>query len=179
MFILAVVWLLNNYFELNVPELGQQTETGFGILLAITYLLIIPLGSILIGVCVMFLQRWALWGAGIIALVPLAVKSYDIAMRINAKFATYRITGSSSEYGGAIMWAFGLLAMWALYGIMVYHLRKALYWHAKARQWIKRPVIDGAAASSKTVPATTVHTEPQSEAEVCLLMPDTEPESDY
>ena len=147
LFILAVVWLLNNYFEMNVPELGQQTETGLGILQAVTYLLVIPLGSILIGVCVMFLQRWALWGAGIIVLVPLAVKSIDIIVRISNKFATYRATGASSEYGGAIMWAFGLLAIWALYGIMVYHLQKALFWHAKARQWIKRPAASGAAAT--------------------------------
>jgi hypothetical protein len=179
LFILAVVWLLNNYFELNVPELGQQTETGLGILLAITYLLIIPLGSILIGVCVMFLQRWALWGAGIIVLVPLAVKSVDIIIRINNKFAGYRATGDSSEYGGAIMWAFGFLAMWALYGIMVYHLRKALYWHAKARQWVKRPVTTETVAATKATPPADANAGQESQGEVCLLMPDTESEPDY
>ena len=137
LFILAVVWLLNNYFELSVPELGQQTETGLGILQAITYLLIIPLGSILIGVCVMFLQRWGQSQHCFFPLGPLVVKSVDIIIRINSKFAEYRATGASSEYGGAIMWAFGFLAMWALYGIMVYHLRNPLSWHARARQWLK------------------------------------------
>jgi hypothetical protein len=179
LFILAVVWLINNYFELNVPELGQQTETGLGILMAVTYLLVIPLGSILIGVCVMFLQRWALWGAGIIALIPLIVKSIHIIARISGKFTNYRVTGSSSEYGGAIMWAFGLLAMWALYGIMIYHLHKALYWHAKARQWVKRPASAAAAAAADKQSPAADGDEPESDNEVCLLMPDTENEQDY
>jgi hypothetical protein len=177
LFILAVVWLINNYFEWNFPELGQDTENGLGILAAFTYLLVIPLGSILIGVCVMFLQRWALWGAGIIALIPLVDKTVDIVGRIGAKFGVYRATGSSSEYGGAIMWALGLLAMWALYGIMVYHLRKALYWHARARQWVKRP------ASSQVQPRAAV-TDPQvgyapaeDGEEICYIMPDTDTET--
>lgn len=179
LFILAVVWLINNYFEWNFSELGQDTEKGLGILLAFTYLLVIPLGSILIGVCVMFLQRWALWGAGIIALVPLVVKTIDVIDRIEEKFAVYRITGSSSEYGGAIMWALGLLAMWALYGIMIYHLHKALYWQAKARQWIKRPATNAKADRRQAAPVADVPAEPEADPEVCLLMPDTEPESEY
>lgn len=174
LFILAVVWLINNYFELNVPELGQQTETGLGMLEAFTYLLVIPLGSILIGVCVMFLQRWALWGAGIIAIIPLVVKSADIITRVSDKFAAYRATGSSDEYGGGIMWALGLIAAWALYGIMVYHLRKALYWHARARQWVKQPPSGQLTQMATLPPAPSGGKESDDEGEICYLMPDTE-----
>jgi hypothetical protein len=177
LFVLAVVWLINNYFELNVPELGQQTETGLGILQALTYLLVIPLGSILIGVCVMFLQRWALWGAGIIAIIPLVVKSADIVVRVSDKFTAYRATGSSDEYGGGIMWALGLIAAWTLYGIMVYHLRKALYWHAKARQWVKQPSGGQLTQMATLPPAMGGGGEREDETEICYLMPDTEPDS--
>jgi hypothetical protein len=104
------------------------------------------------------------------------VKTSDVIVRIEEKFAAYRTSGSSSEYGGAIMWALGLLAMWALYGIMVYHLRKALYWHARARQWVKRPA--GARAQSDSSPADQQAAAAPAEEleEICYMMPDTDME---
>lgn len=181
LFALGVVWLLNNYFELDWASIGEQTETifprpgyGGGIAIVFANLLLIPLGSMIIGVCVMFLQRWALWGAGIIATIPLAVKSADIIVRIDDKFAAYRATGSSSEYGGAIMWALALLAAWTLYGIMIYHLRKALYWHARARQWVKRPSGSHPAQTATRSAVQNGDKGPEEEQEICYIMPDTE-----
>ncbi|MBN2080676.1 hypothetical protein JW859_00575 [bacterium] len=180
LFILAVVWLIQNFFELNWAEIGAQTRTGLGSVLVFLHLVVIPLGSILIGVCVMFLQRWALWGAGVIALYPLMVKTFDLAARIDAKFTLYRQGGEISEFGGGIMTALELVAIWALYGIVLYHLYKALYWHARARQWVKRPTARPAAkgqVSGGGQPRSRPIAEVD-EGDVCLLLPNTQEEQE-
>jgi len=180
LFILAVVWLIQNYFELNWAEIGSQTRTGLGSVMVFLHLVVIPLGSILIGVCVMFLQRWALWGAGVIALYPLMVKTFDLAARIDAKFTLYRQGGEFSEFGGGIMTALELLMIWALYGIVLYHLRKALYWHAQARQWIKRPSSHPVAKGQepRVSQASNRSATDGEDSDVCLLLPDTRNDSE-
>jgi len=70
--------------------------------------------------------------------------------------------------------------IWALYGIVLYHLRKALYWHAQARQWIKRPAPrpaarDQARGESETGNGPATDT---AEGDVCLLLPDTREQDD-
>lgn len=172
LFVLGVLWLLEQLFALNVAALGQQTETGLGVAQAVIDLLVIPLGSMVIGVCVLFLQRWALWGAGILPLLPLLIKTVELSGRAQAKFAAYRTGQGTAGYGDAIMTMLLILALWALYALMVYHLGKALHWYGQARQWMRRPaaVLRGGAEQQ---PSDLAEGEGEGES-VCLLMPDTE-----
>lgn len=171
LFVLGVLWLLEQLFELNVAALGQQTETGLGVARAISDLLIIPLGSMIIGVCALFLQRWALWGAAILPLLPLLIKTAEHTGRAQAKFAAYRAGQGTADYGDAVMIMLLVLALWAVYALMVYHLRKALYWNAQARQWLRRRAV---AVPGDEGAQQLAATEPDGGDEVCLLMPDTE-----
>lgn len=172
LFVLGVLWLLDQLFELNVAALGQQTETGLGVAQAVIDLLVIPLGSMVIGVCVLFLQRWALWGAGILPLLPLLIKTVELSGRAQAKFAAYRGGQGTAGYGDAIMTVLLILALWALYGLIVYHLRKALYWHGQGRQWLRRR--SAAAQGNGQAHQVDAAAIGDDGSEVCLLMPDTE-----
>lgn len=175
--VVAVLWLLKNYFELDLTAIGQQTETGLGIFLALANLLLIPIGNVVIAVCVLFVQRWSLWAGGVFLLYPLMVETADKLARIDAKFATYRATESSSEYGGAVMTIFSVLLIWALFLLVLFHLRKALYWHAQARQWVRHPVT---AHKGQPTPVADHAAAPSTEGndEVCYMMPDTEESAD-
>jgi len=175
--VVAVLWLLKNYFELDLAAVGQQTETGLGIFFALANLLLIPIGNVVIAICVLFVQRWSLWAGGVFLLYPLMVETADKLVRIEAKFATYRATGSSSEYGNAVMTIFSVLLIWALFLLVLFHLRKALHWHAQARQWVRHPVT---ARKGQPAPVAEHAAAPATggDEEVCYMMPDTEDTAD-
>ncbi len=175
--VVAVLWLLNIYSKLDLSAIGQLTETGIGIFLALINLLLIPIGNVVIAICVLFVQRWALWAAGVFLLYPLVVETLDKVARIEKKFAAYRLDGSTHEYGGAVMTIFSVLLIWALFLLVLFHLRKALHWHAQARQWVRHPAT---ARKGQPAPVADHAAAPATEGddEVCYMMPDTEDPAD-
>jgi hypothetical protein len=175
LFAVAVLWLLQNYFELDWEAIGEQTETGVGIALVLANLMLIPIGSLVIGVCALFTQRWSLWAAGIILLGPLVMASIRQIDRVDRKFADYNLSGSTAEYGQAVMTLLLIIALWAVYLLVVYHLRKALYWHSQARQWTHRPLAVETGPEEPRHGAAAGDTAAGEES-VCLLMPDAEGE---
>jgi len=175
--IVAVLWLLDTYSKLDLSAIGQQTETGIGIFLVLVNLLLIPIGNVVIAICALFVQRWSLWAGGVFLLYPLLVGTADKIARIDAKFAAYRLDGSTKEYVGGVMTIVTVLLIWALYLLVLFHLRKALYWHAGARQWVRHPAAarkgqQAPVADHAVAPATGV------DDEVCYMMPDTEDTAD-
>ena len=174
LFVTGVLWLLLTYFRINWAEIGETTETGIGALYVFTDMVVIPLGSLVIGVCVMFLQRWALWGTGVILAVPLVQSTLNMAQRVDHKFDTYHLTRDVQDFGAGIMTAIEILGIWVIYAVVVYHLRKALYWHGKARQWVRKPLTEPTPADhvDKPVPPRGAVARTDEDGDVCLLMPD-------
>lgn len=171
LFVMGVVWLLQKYFEFNWETIGEVTDTGVGALWVFTDMMVIPLGSLVIGVCVLFLQRWSLWAAGVFPLLPLFRATIDLFVRISNKFNAYNSTGDTADFGNGVMTAIEVLAIWVLYLLILFHLRKALYWHRQAKQWVRTPVGSGRDAAEPVRPVSEGNEQPEPD-DVCLLMPD-------
>lgn len=169
----GVVWLLRNYFELDIAAVGELTETGVGIVLALINLLLIPLGSVAAGIGLLFTQRWAIFAAAPLASAALLATTIDKAQRIYVKFAQYRSEQDTAAYGDAVMTILLLLALWAVLGLMVWYIIKTWRHLQSARQWLSQPRSQGAPAASaaRRVPYSIDEDEVE-EGDVCLLMPE-------
>ncbi len=169
---LGLLWLLQNYFELNLDQLGQQTETGVGILVALLDLLLIPLGSVAVGIFLLFTQRWSMVAAVPLTFAALLLLTVDKVARVALKFAQYRATHETAAYGGAVMTILLIIALWAVFALVLFYLRKAWLHLDAAQEWLNSPrrkpeprtvtVPLGPGEGSLTLP----------EEDVCLLLPD-------
>jgi len=120
---------------------------------------------------VMFLQRWALWGTIAILAPPLVQSTLTMASRVDYKFTAYHTSQDVTDFGAGIMTAIQILAVWVIYGIVLFHVKKALDWHSRARQWVRRPSTEADRPAGDPVRRGR----PEGEGEdpgVCLLMPD-------
>jgi len=169
LFATGVLWLMQSYFELDWESIKQQTETGLGSLAVITDLVIIPLGSIAVGVGLFFLQRWAIWLGFVLPVLPLLVVTIEKLGRIEQKFAEYRLSeGGVSSFGGGVMTAILVLALWGIYVVIVIYLAKTIRILDSGRAWLKRPVKDGSSLDERP-PREDVLPE---FGEVCQLFPE-------
>jgi hypothetical protein len=170
----GILWLLHSYFSLNWSDIGQLTETGIGAVAVFINLVVIPLGSVVAGVGLLLVQRWAMWAACCLPVPPLVVLTMDKVDRIAVKLKEFRGSGEVSSFGDGIMTAILLLALWAVYFLILGYLLKAWREMEVAREWLKLPSRQdrGFAASSKQPPdPASAEDEPDAE-DVCLLMPD-------
>ena len=133
------LWLLETMFNFNMEQVGQQSETGVGALGLFIDFAVIPLGSVVIALGMLFVQRWALMLGPLLGLYPLVSLSISKAARIQTKFAEYRSGGLEASFGDGVMTALLLLALWAIFGVMLIHLRKSLAALNKSREWFARP----------------------------------------
>jgi hypothetical protein len=166
----GLLWLLQNYFTLDLPQLGQQTETGAGIVLALVDMLLIPLGSVAVGIFLLFTQRWAIFCAAPLSFFALVILTVEKVQRVALKFAQYRATQDSAVYGGAVMTILLIIALWVLFALVLLYLRKAWQHLDAAQEWLSRPRSKPAPPASK--PSGSTLTGPEEEDEVCLLLPD-------
>lgn len=179
LFATALLWLLESYFQLDWEHLGQQTETGLGAVGAFADMVVIPLGSIAVGLGLMFLQRWALVGGALLPLLPLLVLSVEKGMRVDAKFEQFRITGQAGYFGDGVMTAITIAALWVLYALILVYLYKAHKILGGAEQWLKRPVRDATAGAARDPAAgRTAGDDEVAEGEYCQLFPEDTPGMD-
>jgi uncharacterized membrane protein len=148
MFATGLLWLLESYFQLDWDALGQQTETGIGAVGAFVDMVVIPLGSIAIGLGLMYLQRWALIGGAVLPLLPLLSLSVEKGVRVESKFAEFRASGEAGYFGDGVMTAITVLVLWALYIVILIYLYKAHKILGGAEQWLRRPQRDAATGVS-------------------------------
>jgi len=166
--ITGVLWLIRTYFELDWTRTLERTETLVGSVAVLTELVLIPLGSVVIGIGLLFLQRWALWLAYIIPLFPLVILTGEKVLRIGVKFDTYRQTSDVSEFGDGVMTALLVLALWALYVLIVLYLFKAWLQLKASRAWWGTRHGPGSITTGEPC-----EEQPELEDELCLLMPET------
>jgi hypothetical protein len=168
----GVLWLLLKVFEFNIVAFKEQCETVIGVLSAVVDIMVLTLGCMVVGICVLFLQRWALWAAYILPALALLYTSADKAQTISRKFAEANTQNNFSSFGGGVMNSLLLLALWAVYLLVIFYIRKA-FQHLDAgrgRGWSALgpagavPALSGGAAGTGT---------PGSEDEFCLLLPET------
>jgi hypothetical protein len=175
--ITGLLWLLQSYFALLVPDarvqIGQETETFLGALYIFSSLVIVPLGSVAVGLGLLFVQRWALWGGFVLPALALVIVTAEKAEAIGRKFTEFRQAGTVSSFGGGVMTALLVLALWAVYLIIVLYLLKTLhqlnlaYGYARRRQ-APASQADGSGA---VPPAAAGEGE---EDDFCLYMPETQ-----
>jgi hypothetical protein len=168
----GLLWLLQNYFTLDLNQLGQLTETGVGILQALVALVLIPLGSVAVGIFLLFSQRWAIFCAGPLALAALLLTTADKLQRVCYKFSQYRSAHEIGAYGGAVMTILLILALWALFVLVLLYLYKTWRHLEAAQEWLARPRPKPEPAGSVPASASGTLTLPPAVDEVCLLLPD-------
>lgn len=160
LFATGFLWLLESLFSFNMDNVGQQSETGVGALALFINFAVIPLGSVVIALGMLFVQRWALILGPLLGLYPLVALSISKVARIQLKFAEYRSGSSESSFGDGVMTSLLLMALWAIFGLMVLYVLKSLGILAKSQQWLSQPagdeatVVQGAGDSSGDAPGT-------------------------
>jgi hypothetical protein len=125
LFVLSLVWLLNNMFQTDWAHLQPVTETGGGILLLLLNLLVIPLGSVVVGIYLLYGKRWAYVLAPLLPLLPLIEFTVDRLRRISGKFAAFHDHADSKALANGVMDSLVLLGLWVAYGLMLWYLAKA------------------------------------------------------
>ena len=151
LFATGLLWLLKSYFQLNIETIGEKAETGIGAIGVFADMVIIPLGSMVVALGLLYLQRWAMLTGLFLPLLPLLILTYEKALRINAKFTEFRISGEAAQFEGGVMTALLVVALWAVYVMMILYLLKALKIMDSDREWLKRP---GAADAATAAPET-------------------------
>lgn len=138
LFATGFLWLLESLFHFNQESVGQQSETVVGALgVFINYT--IPLGCVVTALGMLFLQRWALMLGPLFSLYPLVSLSINKIARIQVKFAEYRSGGADDSFGDGVMTSLLLLALWAIFGLMVLYVLKSLCILRKSQQWLSQP----------------------------------------
>ena len=174
----GLLWLLENYFTINIQQLSELTETGVGMALALLDLLLIPLGSVAVGIFLLFTQRWAILGAAPLSFAALLIITFEKAQRYAHKVSQYRASHESAAYGDAVMTILLIIALWALFALLVLYLRKTWVHLNAAQEWLKRPRPRQSSRLSST-PAGEESRFDLPDEEVCLLLPDSsDPDAD-
>lgn len=166
LFALSVIWLVRSLFGLDPGALGSGTKTGIGALVAVYVLGIIPLGSAVCGIGLLFLQAWAYVPAALLPLWPVIAVSADKVARIDRKFAQFHQDGQIASLGNGLIDVLVVGAIWTAYAIALFYLWKS--WRMRPAPWRPgRAAAEGAGAGS--APGTAGAAE---EGEVCLLLPE-------
>lgn len=166
LFALSVIWLVRMLFGLDPGALGSGTKTGIGALAAVYVLGIIPLGSAICGLGLLFLQPWAYLPAALLPLWPVMVVTADKIARIDRKFAQFHQDGQIASLGNGLIDGLVVLAIWTAYGIALSYLWKS--WKMRPAPW--RP---GRVNAGSGLEQTAQGAGNAAEAgEVCLLLPE-------
>ena len=171
---IALLWLLQNLFEFNSAEIGQRTEKVIGILYVIVDYIVVPLGSVAVGIGLLFLQRWALITGFFLPLLPLVLVTADKIGRVVAKFTQYRETGDFSHFGGGVMTALLVIALWAVFFLYLDYIYKSWRLTNQAREWLspKRRGARGSAPGAEPPSGGAARTDDEG----CYLLPDADDE---
>ncbi len=176
----GLLWLLQSYFALLVPEaqirIGQETKTFAGAAYVFASLVIVPLGSVAVGLGLLFVQRWAVWGSFVLPALALVIVTIEKAAAIGRKFAEYRHGGAVSSFGGGVMTALLLLALWVVFLIVVLYLLKTLRQLDLAYGYARRRA--GPAGQLGDSRATGAGGTTSDEDDLCLYMPETQDDTD-
>jgi hypothetical protein len=168
----GLLWLLENYFTLNLRQIGELTETGVGMAYALLDLLLIPLGSVAVGIFLLFTQRWAIVSAVPLTFAALLIITFEKVQRYADKVSQYRTTQETAAYGDAVMTILLIIALWALFALLVLYLAKTWKHLNAAQEWLARPAREPQPAlAAAHTPASNL-TLP--EDDMCLLLPDCE-----
>ncbi len=143
-------------------------------------MVLIPLGSIAVGLGLMYLQRWALVGGAVLPLLPLLMLSVEKGMRVDAKFEQFRATGQAGYFGDGVMTAITIAALWVLYALILVYLYKAHKILSGGEQWLARPLRDATAGASRDAAAgrTAGEVGEAAEGDYCQLFPEDTPGMD-
>lgn len=171
---LAIFWLLQKYFEIvpNWAAIEERTETAIGAVYVFTDLVVIPLGSLVAGILLLFLKRGAVFAGMLIPLWPLASVTVQLAERINTKFALHNQTQVVAHFRDGLMSTLELLLLWAVYVLLLHHFRKTLYWLGRSRPWRRQPARDDSGDPEPKIISRDTPPEDVEDGDVCLLMPD-------
>ncbi|MCH7471949.1 hypothetical protein IIA79_03250 [bacterium] len=180
----GVLWLLQVLFEPNLADELRRTRTGIGSILVFVDLLVIPLGSVVVGIGLLYLQRWALHLAFVMPALPLAYLISEKAPVISGKFAQFHQSGDVAAFGDGVMKAVLLIAMVAIYVLIVMYLIKALRILGEFRQRAMPAGMGGATADRAgqgevgSAGDAARDSEPtgKSTDDLCLIMPEVEEE---
>jgi hypothetical protein len=179
LFATGFLWLLHSIFNLDMGSRSQQLESVVGILAALLDLIFIPLGGVAIGLGMLFLQRWALWLGFIFPVFPLVILTGEKWQRMGQKFSEWR-GGDLSAMEGGVMTGLLVLALWGVFALMVYYLRKALRLLDKAEGWMRASAASSSDNAAAMGPAwgqarAGVAMSSPDDSDVCMLIPDVEP----
>lgn len=164
LFVVSLLWLVRNLFQLDWTNAQPETETGIGILLLLINLVIVPLGGVVVGIYLLFLKRWAFYLAPLLPLTPLIVTTEDKVGRIAGKFTEFREELAVPSLGGGVMDSFVLLSLWIAYAVMLWYLYMAWRVLEGSRRW-------RSAAVAPSGPAPHVASGADAE-DVCMLLPE-------
>ncbi len=168
----ALLWLLHSYFNLDLARIGQRSESVVGALFVFCDLVLIPLGSVAVALGLLTLHRWALLLGYVMPLLPLILVTIDKAHRVALKFAEYRATGEISSFGGGVMTALLIAALWAVYVLTVLYILKSWQMLHQARQWLNHPARDAGMGHAGDTQRLGQGDHPVEDGDYCLLMPE-------
>jgi hypothetical protein len=174
----GVLWLLQSYFELDWSNIGRLTRTGIGAVAVFTDMVFIPLGTVIVGVGLLFVQRWALYTGMVLPLLPLLMLTADKWQRISDKFSLFHQSGNVGSFGAGVMTSLMLLALWAVYVLMIFYLAKSLRYLQRLRQWVRGRQAEPAGEKAAGDTPPDVADAALDEDELCLLLPDPQVEEE-
>jgi len=169
LFATGLLWLLQSIFRFHQDQILLQVKTFVGSARVAADFVIIPLGSVAVGMGMLFLQRWALAAGLVLPCLPLLLLSYEKILRIAGKFSESHSTGDFASLGAGVMTSLLLLALWAVYVLCIWYIRKSWRLLAGHQEWMRAPSRRG------TGSAPQPHGEQPGELEegdLCLLMPE-------
>lgn len=167
----GILWLLQIIFTLDKSAIGQRSESFVGAAAVFIELVVIPLGSVAVGLGLLFLQRWALLLGFVMPLLPLLFATAEKIERIVAKFAEWRSSDNFASFGDGVMHALLLLALWGIYGLLVHYILKSMRLLDKAQDWLRVPATQRGSAPA-AYPVTGSDDVVTDGNEVCFLMPE-------
>lgn len=174
LFALSLVWLVCLVFRLEPvsPELGPKTGLG---VLGVVYLLgIIPLGSAVCGLGLLFLQGWSYLPAALLPLWPLIVLSSDKSARIAHKFSQFHQTQDASVLGNGVLESLVLLSVWVVYALCLLYLWKSWQMLPQRRKLtLGRSGMLGASSVTAWITGDGRSAVNADDGEQCMLMPET------
>jgi hypothetical protein len=168
-----LLWLLEVIFQAagNWNSIAQRSETLLGAILVFTLGVVVPLGSPLAAVFILYLHRRALYIGALLPLLPLAYLTWEKAQRIGGKFHEYRAQGAVSSFGAAVIETVIVLGLWVVAWVHVLYIRRALNELAAADSWSAAPAPARPAAAESAGGVSADDFAPDDE--VCFLLPDT------
>ena len=127
--ITGVLWLIEVLFKVAQDwngNIAQPSETFVGAVVVFALAVVVPLGSPLAGVFILYLHRKALYVGAALPFIPLAYLTWYECLRIARKFHEYRTDHAVASFGTAVMEAVILLGLWSIVWVHLLYIRRAL-----------------------------------------------------